>query len=82
MTRPEVEAMHLADDRIAGDAVSQFVGDLAGAQTVKPHFLQLLDAFIGPGHRVASKTLFVSCPCTERRWASYPFGSDLSRAPS
>jgi hypothetical protein len=47
--------MHLADHRVARDAVAQLIRDLAGAQTVEPHLFQLLDAFIGPGHRLASK---------------------------
>ena len=49
----QAEAVHLADDGIAGDA-AQFLGDLAGGLTFCPHLFERLDALIGPGHRANS----------------------------
>jgi hypothetical protein len=48
----ESEAMHLADDRVARDAVTETAGDLAGAQPLVPQFLQNLYPILGPGQFV------------------------------
>jgi hypothetical protein len=42
--------VRLADHRISADA-AQFVGDLARRHAFAPQLLELIDAFIGPGHR-------------------------------
>jgi hypothetical protein len=42
--------VHLAYDGIARNAVAEFGGDLARAQSLIPEFLEKFDALIGPGH--------------------------------
>jgi hypothetical protein len=51
--------VHLADDRIAGDAAGQLRRDLAGAQPFSPHLLQLFDAVFCPGQLLVGVWLFV-----------------------
>jgi hypothetical protein len=42
--------MHLADDRIARNAIGKFSGNLTGALSIEPEFAQLFNALISPGH--------------------------------
>ena len=48
----QAEPVDLADHGIAGHALADPGGDLAGGQALGPHPLQLLDAIVGPGHLV------------------------------
>jgi hypothetical protein len=48
-TARQVEAVHLADHRIAGDARTQPPGDLAGAQAFRPELFEKLHSLISPG---------------------------------
>ena len=45
----KAEPVHLADHRVAGDAMAKPAGDLAGAQPFRPELLEKLHAFVGPG---------------------------------
>src|SRR5947207_1247377 len=50
----QVEAMNLADYRVAGHPLRQFCSDLAGAQPLVPQPLQKVDPLIRPGHFLPS----------------------------
>ena len=50
------EPVHLADDRVAGDA-AKLCGNLTRRQSVGPQLLQRLDALVGPGHAPSSSAV-------------------------
>ena len=61
----QAQPMHLADDRVAGDA-AELAGDLARGQPVRPELFQQLDPLVGPGHDLFPHR---KCQC---RWQNPP----------
>src|SRR5688572_17319542 len=48
----QLQAMDLADHRVARDTVTEDGGDLACAQSLHPQLLQQLDALLSPTHSI------------------------------